>query len=57
MFGQSSNRISSSTRIGVRQSPDYFLPALTFAHLAFWAAAIFLRPAADILRLGLAVSV
>ncbi|MGA8763938.1 MAG: hypothetical protein WB562_13815, partial [Candidatus Sulfotelmatobacter sp.] len=32
----------------------YFLPAFTFAHLARWAAAIFLRPAADMMRLGFA---
>jgi hypothetical protein len=30
----------------------YFFAALTFAHLALWAAAILFLPAADILRCG-----
>jgi glutathione S-transferase len=33
---------------------NHFLPAFTFAHLARWAAAIFLRAAADITRVAFA---
>jgi hypothetical protein len=42
----------------VRSTPNqslYIFPALTFAHLARCAAAIFLRAAADIVRLGFTV--
>jgi hypothetical protein len=31
-----------------RSHADFFCAAFTFAHLSFWAAAIFLRAAADI---------
>lgn len=37
---------------GSRLTQSYFFPALTFAHLALWAAAIRRRAAADSLRLG-----
>jgi len=56
MFGRSSNGSVPRIVLAYVDLPDYFLPALTFAHLALWAAAIFLRPAADIVRLGLAAT-
>jgi hypothetical protein len=41
--------------VSAQTSDGYFLPAFAFAHLARCAAAIFLRDAADTVRLGVAV--
>jgi len=49
---KNSHRSAAARQVASRQS-SYFFAALTFAHLAFWAAAILALPAALILRLFL----
>ena len=50
-------KISCSAERGLLEGANYaaFFSRLTFAHLALCAAAILLRPAAEIVRLGLTV--